>query len=609
MPTTQYNLVAYQKSVSAYSAQFQTVKLPDGKQNIFVLIPFNDPAAYYSLAPFSHAAHTHGYDLFVVGYETIPPAITALFSLWRTTQRLRRGESSPETKALHEFMNLGVELLGENFKELFDEPELILEARNSCFLCTNGSHKGLSFPHHAGWFQPYREEELQQTARGIWNQVFNLQPNERVGLHGELIPLDNMRDAPLEDYLDNFALVRNMAKAIEGRHAFTIEWKTSRASMVDKPPRIAELKTTLAGCELCKESDEEIFRAYNPLSQQFTLSSLLPSDAVFAIHGRGYYGKHLFGSVVGYPGIGNKTRWSTPSAMIYRFDWNPQTALDSREPCSRIGFTETIPIDEFIQTCNVDWLAMKKRNDAIKAVLQHCTRVVVEGESQVIKGRKFRTSFTVYLVGENGKRYWPRGSDIVIRSKIHQEYYQRTGIKAGTMANLPGGECFVTPAWMEGTLLGDCVICIDESIPLNPNDPFVVRFTRKGYEIIKGPTEVMKTFTKQKQDCWQRITEMEQHQSLPREIIEQYKQNMENVGEFAINTNPYAQRSRYLIVNEKLAGMIHVALGSGFEPERATLYHNDIVLDAQRQQLTITAVDEHGKSYPLMSKGKLLVGV
>lgn len=642
-----YDLISYQESVSLYVDQLKSMNLSEGKSNtsqdkpnILVLVPFQDTRAYYSLAPFSHAAHTHGYDVFVVVYETLPPTIQALFSIWEAkklrTEKVpieaKQSETKAEIKALHQFIQYGVTLLGESFNNLFDEPEIILEAKEGQFYCIHGSKKGKSkeeskieelkiksFPYLPQWFKPYREVELQQTATGIWKHVFNLQPNERVGLHVELVPSDNMREAPLEDYLDNFALVWNMAKVLQGnplgKHVFAIEGSTSRASMLDKPPRIAELKTTLLGCELCKQSDEEIFRLYFPLSQYLNLHRLLPPDAVFAVHGKGYYGKHLFGTVIGYPGIGNKTRWSSPSAMIYRFDWNPQTALDPREPCSRIGFTQTIPIDEFIQTCHVDWLAMKKRNDAIKAVLQQCTRVRVEGHAQPVDGRQgkgtgksFQTSFTVYLKDEEGKRYWPRGSDVVIRSKIHQEHYERTGIKAGTMANLPGGECFVTPAWMEGTLIGDCVICIDESIPLDPKDPFIVQFTKKGYHIIDGPTNVLDAFTKQKQDCWQRIAEMEEHRSLPREIIEQYKENMDNVGEFAINTNPYAQRSRYLIVNEKLAGMIHVALGSGFEPERATLYHNDIVVDAQQQRLTITAFDEEGKSYTLMKDGKLLVG-
>jgi len=62
----------------------------------------------------------------------------------------------------------------------------------------------------------------------------------------------------------------------------------------------------------------------------------------------------------------------------------------------------------------------------------------------------------------------------------------------------------------------------------------------------------------------------------------------------------------YLIVNEKIAGMIHVALGSGFDPDRATEYHMDIVINAKQQKLDIDAVTSR-KKVALMKKGRLIV--
>ena len=67
-----------------------------------------------------------------------------------------------------------------------------------------------------------------------------------------------------------------------------------------------------------------------------------------------------------------------------------------------------------------------------------------------------------------------------------------------------------------------------------------------------------------------------------------------------------ARLCNYLIVNEKIANMIHIALGSGFEPDRATVYHTDIVIDAPRQKLNITAVSGH-RRWEIMKGGKLLV--
>jgi hypothetical protein len=51
--------------------------------------------------------------------------------------------------------------------------------------------------------------------------------------------------------------------------------------------------------------------------------------------------------------------------------------------------------------------------------------------------------------------------------------------------------------------------------------------------------------------------------------------------------------------------MIHIALGSGFEDDRATLYHYDIVINAKEQKLDIYGIKGKTK-YWLMKKGKLV---
>ena len=79
-----------------------------------------------------------------------------------------------------------------------------------------------------------------------------------------------------------------------------------------------------------------------------------------------------------------------------------------------------------------------------------------------------------------------------------------------------------------------------------------------------------------------------------------------NIGEFAVNTNPKAKLCDYLIVNEKIAGMIHVALGSGFERDRKSLYHWDIVVNALKQKLDIYGVDKKNKQRWVLKKGKFV---
>ena len=101
------------------------------------------------------------------------------------------------------------------------------------------------------------------------------------------------------------------------------------------------------------------------------------------------------------------------------------------------------------------------------------------------------------------------------------------------------------------------------------------------------------------------LLKQEKHKALPKNIIKMKKDNFNKIGEFAINTNPKARLCNYLIVNEKIAGMIHIALGSGFEDDRATVYHYDVVINAKEQKLDIYGLKGKNKLW-MMKKGKLV---
>jgi leucyl aminopeptidase (aminopeptidase T) len=195
-------------------------------------------------------------------------------------------------------------------------------------------------------------------------------------------------------------------------------------------------------------------------------------------------------------------------------------------------------------------------------------------------------------------------SDVDVRCKLDPHYLKK-GIKAGTYANIPGGEMFLSPEWMKGTFYGDVVISIDKSYVLNSKNPLVIKCDEKGYKIIGGPKDVIKKINAKKNESMKVLLKQEKNKSLPKEIIKMKKDNFNQIGEFAINTNPKAELCNYLIVNEKIAGMIHIALGSGFEDDRATLYHYDIVINAKEQKLDIYGIKGKKKHW-MMKKGKLV---
>jgi len=571
--------------------------LGDVKSKSFLIVfDIKNSKAFFSIAPLSRAIHELNADVNVMGIDKKSETLNALNDIWKVFKQNKDGKSDDKTKALMDFIDEVEKREKGKFVGLFEGPDFILEAKEF------GFEGDFTLPFKDGWFKEHRTEEMDETCKKIWEEVYDLKDDENVSVGFVLIQRPEMLGHPLEDYLDSYAISWHMVLNCNAS-SISMGAYTQRKSMLQKGESISELKAVLLGCELCKDVDEDIFRKYGKLSDLLNLGRIKAVDASFFVAGKGYPGKHFFGEVIGYPSKNKKTRWQSPGQMIYKLDFYPQTALDDREPLARVAFTETLPIDVFIETCNIDWKEMRDRNWKIKKIADKCKLIRVSGEK--IDG--FQTNFEVGLVKSDGVHRWVRTSDTDVREKINSEYLKRTGIKAGTMANLPGGEAFVTPEYVKGTIVGDVVISIDQSYLLSDKEPLVIESDGSQYKIISGPKDIIDKIKEKKKEAWEMILNQERYKSLPQEIVDLKKKNFNMINEFAMNTNPNAKLCDYLIVNEKIARMIHVALGSGFEPDRATEYHTDIVINSPRQKMNIYGVDENGKEHWIIKKGEFVV--
>ena len=587
-----YDREKFNSAVDEYKQSVGNVK----SKSFLAVFDVNNIKAFFSIAPLSRALHELGADMYAAGIDKKSEMLDALRDVWATYKAHKEGKSNEKTEALAGFINEAEKKEQGKFEGLFEGPDFILEAK------PHGFEGSFSLPYSEGWFIGHRAAELKETCSKIWNDVYNIKNNEKVSIGFVLIPKDEMLGHPLEDYLDSYAICWSMVIACKDGVKVTMAAATQRSSMLARGEGISELKTVLSGCELCREADEEIFRRYRKLSELLKLDRIKPVDASFFVAGKGYHGKHVFGEVIGYPSSNKKTRWQSPGQMIYKLDFYPQTALDDRDPIARVGFTETLPIDIFIETCNIDWKKMRERNWKIKEIADKCKLIRVVGEET----NGLKTDFEVGLVRKDGTHRWVRTSDTDIREKINSEYLKRTGIKGGNMANLPGGEAFVTPEYVKGRIIGDVVISIDQSYRLSEKEPFVIESDGKSYKIASGPKEIVKKFEDKKKEAWEGIMNQEKYKSLPQDLIDMKKRNFNMINEFAMNTNPSAKLCDYLIVNEKIARMIHVAMGSGFEPDRATDYHTDVVINSPRQKLDVYGIDENGKERWIIKKGEFV---
>ena len=571
--------------------------LGEGKNRSFLVIfDISDKKAFLSIAPLSRAVHELEADMHAWGIDKKSEALEALYDVWDVFDKIKGGAKDEKAEALMDFIEEIEKRERDKFIGLFEKPDYIIKANDSEFA---GS---FNLPFKDDWFKEHRSNEMEDTCRKILKDVYNLKNGEKVSIGFVLIQKDEMLGHPLEDYLDSYAITWNM-NAICKEHAnVSLGANSQRKSMLDKSENISELKAVLSGCELCKDADEEIFKKYKKVSKLLALDRIKTIDASFFVAGKGYRGKHNFGEIIGYPSLNGRTRWQSPAQMMYKLDFYPQTALDDREPIARVGFTETLPLDVFLESCNIDWKKMRERNWKIKGIADKCKIIRVIGEE--INGLK--TDFEVGLVKKDGQHRWVRTSDTDVREKINSEYLRRTGIKGGNMGNIPGGEAFVTPEYVKGKIIGDVVISIDQSYRLSAKEPFVIEANGNEYKIISGPKEIVKKFDEKKKEAWEGIINQEKYKSLPQELVEMKKRNFNMINEFAINTNPSAKLCDYLIVNEKIARMIHVAMGSGFEPDRATDYHTDVVINSPRQKMDVYGIDENGKEHWIIKKGEFV---
>jgi len=575
-------------------------KLENLKDKLFfVVLNLDNKKAFFSTAPLSMAVHNLEADMHVVVKDKKSRTLTVLRDVWNTYEDKKARLKTPKIKALNSFISaVNKRTKTRVFKKLFQDPDIFLTAKK------DGFHGTIQLKFHYAWHKRYREKELQQTSLVIWKQGYNLKPNEKVGIGFVLVPNKNKLELPLEDYLDSFSIAYVMAtQAKKLKTKVNLSAYSDRSSMLANAVRSADLLSTLIGCELDKEVDEEVFKKFKAFSKLLRINRLQTNDATFGIHGKGYAGKFFFGENIGYPTLNKKTRWSSPGQMMLKDRYEAQTPLETRDPKMRYGITETLPIDIFIETCNINYDKIRSRARKIKKILDSCEKIRVIGKE--ING--YKTDLEVGLIKQDGKRREFIAVDSDLRTKIDSEYFKKTGIKAGCYANFPSGETFVTPEIVRGLFIGDIVINIDQSYVIPEKNPLIIEIKKNKYKIIKGPKNLVQKMKKEKAEARQKIRNYEINQSLPASITKMYRKNFNAIGEFAVNLNPKAKLCNYLIVNEKIARMIHVALGMGFEPDRKTVYHWDIVINSPKQKLDIYGMNRKKKIHWIIKKGKFVV--
>jgi len=589
-----YRQKAFGKAVAAYKHGLKG-RLKKG-QLCLVEFPISNEKAFYSVAPLSRAIHELGAEMNLFVIDKKSESLEALKRTW-LTYLLDEGQKK---KALDEFIKeVNKKSKSKYFEKLFKAPDHLITASGKHFFF---DERELGF--ELKWFKKRKWKETLATCRRILEQGYALKKRERFSVSFELIPTKKDLLLPLDDYLDNFVIGRAMAIAAKKKCTrISLGSSTAKMSQLEKMNRISDLSSTLVGCEYDKNINEPVFKKFKKLSKLMRFEKLKPNQAAFGVSGRGYGGKHFFGMTIGYPTPNRKSRWQGPGTMFLKPFWYEQTKIDNREPQTRFAITGTLPLESFIRTCYIDYYKLRKIDQKIASIVKKGKTLFVRGK-EIKQGR---TELTVDLTRILEKKSPVLGSDIEVNPSTPHESAGIFKMKSGRYGNFPGGEVFWTPYGLNGTYIGDVVINVDQSYVIGNKNPLVVKIKDGKYRVVSGPKKILAALKKRKSEAKKMINILAKSKSTPKSIINTYRRNFDMVGEFAINTNPKAKLSRYLIETEKIAKMMHIALGSGYEPSRETTYHSDIVLNCPRQKVDIWVETPKKEIIWIMRKGNLVV--
>jgi len=316
---------------------------------------------------------------------------------------------------------------------------------------------------------------------------------------------------------------------------------------------------------------------------------LNPPDIFFNIAGGRYLGRDIVAASLGFPiSDAPKERWESTSDLLNKFWWTPQSIKDKRKPVSRTILTETLPMETYVRTLDVDYKEVARVNAKLKALLEEASTVRIIGKPVEVNGQQFHTELEIDIEGK----------------KVPTDDGVFT--KGNNYLNLPAGEAFLTPENVNGTLVADGSVTLDKSYLLEK--PLVFKFKEGKFNLNwmfcadrSLEQKIHRTISGYKKY----LRNLKQKKVLSEKVIRTYEKNFYRVGELGIGTNPNARVSKWLIESEKVLGTIHIALGSGYEPDRRSVHHEDMVA-GWKTPLKVDAIIDN-KPVRILDKGKLIV--
>jgi len=194
------------------------------------------------------------------------------------------------------------------------------------------------------------------------------------------------------------------------------------------------------------------------------------------------------------------------------------------------------------------------------------------------------------------------GTDLTIGTRDRQIFVDDGDFsRPGSGGNLPAGEIFISPELgvSEGVIVIDGSISCHRGVIIT-RTPIILEVEGGRVTAIKGKEEaeeLLETVTMAEK----KALTMEREGKLSAGMGEIYARNARSLGELGIGLNPEASILGNMLVDEKVYGTCHVAIGSNYDEETPALIH----LDGLIKKPTIEVISAHGRRKKIMAEGTL----
>lgn len=214
--------------------------------------------------------------------------------------------------------------------------------------------------------------------------------------------------------------------------------------------------------------------------------------------------------------------------------------------------------------------------------------------------KKLNKAQKIHITSANGTNLF---LDVSNPNRKPNADYNGNQYKKGQGGNLPVGEVFISPTLTatNGTFVIDAsfnsvfpweTVLVGKPVTLTYKKGQLKKITGGEADIIKRNIE----------EAEKRTKDMIKNKKLSKPLGKKYLFTTRSVGEFGIGVNKNAQIIGELLIDEKMYGSVHIAIGRSYDGDPSLIH-----IDCINVKPTVTLIYKNGKDETIIKNGQFMI--